>query len=868
MIENYQPDLFKTTKETRKKRGKIFLLDANSLIHRAFHALPTTLVNSKGEVVNAAYGFTSMLIRLLNDFQPEMIVAAFDSKTPTFRHDVYKDYKANRPETAEELIGQFPIVKEILNSFGIPIVEIEGYEADDILATLALKAKDESREIYIVSGDRDMLQLVNDSVKVLSNKKGISEIKVYNRQAVIERFGVNPEQIPDFLALKGEPGDNIPGVPGIGEKTAASLVSEYGSLEKIYENLEDLKGKKIFQSLSEHREQAFLSKMLALLSSKAPIDESLIEGCFQPDLASVKEALIKFEFISLLERIGLSSKTERLPRLKPSSKAELLDFDTVSRIASEVGQIYLYIDEKTGSVIAACADERKNAFSEIPDFKLAVFFQDVFPQLDFVCTNDLKKLAALLSENEVLSRMVNERKIFDLQIAQWLLDPDKKDYSPDSVLKDNSEKSYVFPRGIFDWAEMLSKSLTVEGMTNLYNEIELPIALILAKMEKTGVDIDLKRMNNLAAELQKRIEMEAKEIYKLTGYDFNINSPQQLAYVLYQRLKLKKGRKVKQHYSTDFATLSKLIDKHPSISHILHYRELFKLKTSFVEVFLSKVDSTSGKLSCNFIQTGTATGRIASEDPNLQNIPLKGEFSDELRQAINPGKGNVFVGADYSQVDLRMLAHISSEERLIEAFCKSQDIHSAVAAEVFGVPQKEVTRELRRVAKIINFSIVYGVSPQGLSEQASISFDEAERYIYKYFQHYPRVKAYMDAVVKEGYEKGYVSTIFGRRRYLPGLQSSNVRERSAAERLALNSPIQGSSADVIKLAMIKFERDLASSGLKAFLVLQVHDSLIAKCAEGDANAVAELLKNSMEQACELKVPLETKVSVGKTLADV
>ncbi len=873
-----QPELFgskgkiENTVVSSEKKKKIFLVDANSLIHRAFHALPLTLVNTRGIVVNAAYGFTGMLIKLVREFKPDLIVAAFDSKAPTFRHKIYEEYKAHRPEIAVELVNQFPMVKEILKAFKIPIIQIEGYEADDIIATYGKMALDAGHEVFIVSGDRDMLQLVDERIKVISTKKGISDIKIYDKEAIFERFGIYPEKIPDFLALKGEPSDNIPGIPGIGEKIASKLIAEFGSLENLYKNISSFEGKRLYDLLLKNKDMAFLAKSLATLSRKAPVDEKILDLAFEPDNARVAEVLTKYEFTSLLERMGLSAKYERVPEIKFLKESHSGDFFEVLKKFEKEKSGLLYIDEKLSSFTIATRDIFYSGKIQSNEFrKLKESLKKVLTDKFLLVTNDLKRLS-LVTDDEILKESLlassKAGRICDISLAIWLLDPERKDCSLESFFRIKEDKPFQSFGDVIDWASSLSGKLKSEEMFELYTQVELPVAILLAEMEAVGVPLDIKKFEELSREMESKIESESEEIFRLTGYTFNINSPQQLAHVLYDRLKLKKGKKRKQHYATDFATLLKLVDSHPAIIHILNYRELTKIKNSFVEVFLEKIDRKTGRIYCHFIQTGTATGRLASEDPNLQNIPLKGEYAEQLRKAIRPEKGNIFVGADYSQIDLRVMAHLSEERGLIEAFKHGEDIHTSTAIEVFGVKEEEITPELRRISKAINFGIIYGISPQGLSEQSGISYEEAVKYIEIYFQRYPSIKSYMEKTIKEAYENGYVKTILNRRRYLPGLHSSSISERRASERLALNSPIQGSAADIIKLAMLRFWRSVKNEGLNAKLILQVHDSLVVECEEEVADKIVKLLKDSMENAFSLNVPLAVKVSTGKSLADI
>lgn len=863
MQEN-QLNLF--SKKKKDKTGsnprKIFLVDANSLVHRAYHALPTTLTTSEGRVVNAAYGFASMLIKLIKEFSPDIIIAAFDSKEPTFRHKKYVEYKANRPETDEELVQQFPLVKEIIESFDIPIVEKEGYEADDIIA--AFSGLVEKDSVFIVSGDRDLLQLVNPNVRVLSTRRGISDIKQYDREGVFKRLNVYPEEIPDYLALKGEPGDNIPGIPGIGEKTASKLVRKYGSLESVYKNLEDFKGKKIYKKLYELKEQAFLAKKLATLVYDVPIDKNLISKKLVPDTKKITETFSKLEFSSLLSRLGVESKDLHIPELSAETLCKKISLEKLKNAVKQKNlMIFIY------------SNSQKKIFLGDGKFYSEVSAGDRKDVIDFLnssertYTNNLKVLVKNLPDIELSewSYLINNRKIVDLSIALWLLNPEQKDYRLKSLMDDN-KLPYRYISDVTNWGSDLLEKIESENMTNVFFNVESKIPPILAKMENLGLPIDLESLYNLSKELEQKIDNEEEKVLRLTGYDFNLNSPQQLSYVLFDKLKLEKGRKKKKHYSTNQATLLKLVNKHPAIMHILNYRELAKLKNSFVDVFLEKTEEKTNRLKGKFIQTGTATGRLASEDPNLQNIPLKGEFAVRLRETIKAPQDKLFISADYSQIDLRVMAHFSKEPRLIEAFRKNKDVHSSTASEVFAIEEGKVTSELRRIAKAINFGIIYGISAGGLAAQAGISVSDSRKYIDKYFERYKKVKDYMDNAVKDAYVKGFVTTLLGRRRYLKGLKSSNPRKRKAAERLVLNTPIQGTSADIIKLAMIEFSNLLQEKDFGAQIILQVHDSLVIECRKDQVREVINAIKSTMENVVELDVPLDLEIKSGRTFAEL
>lgn len=840
------------------KVKKVILIDANSLIHRAFHALPLSLRNSKGEIVNAAYGFAGMLIKVIKDFKPDAVIAAFDTKEPTFRHEVFKEYKANRPETADELIPQFNLVKKILKAFNIPVIEKAGFEADDILASLAFEGQKSGKEVYILSGDRDMLQLVDENVKVITTRKGVSDVKIYDRDKVFERFGVYPEEIPDFLALKGEASDNVPGVPGIGEKTAAELIRKFKNLEQLYANLEQLKGKRYYQALLDNKEAVFKARELVTLRRDLQVEKDLLEKPLHYDDAVVARVFVELEFQSLLKRLDIAGVQPEVG-FEPAAGASKAGFDDIVEVLRQKREAFVGVVEERA--VLSCAD----LYSEIP---VPEGFKKVFKEADLIFTNDLKILYRLLPEKlrPALEEAVAAGKIHDLSLLLWLENPDRKKYSLLDYLSAGDWFSQL-PAAL-DWGKKLLEKIKEQGMERVYREVELPLAVVLAEMEETGLPVDKERLYDLNKELERRIEEVESLIFSYSGVKFNIDSPKQLAYVLYDVLKIKPPARGRKKMSTDQATLLKLIHVHPIAEAVLSYRELTKLKRTYVEPFLEKVDPKTGRVHGHFIQTGTATGRLASEDPNLQNLPLKGNLALLFREAVKCPPGKIFVAADYANIDLRVLAHLSGDAKLVEAFLKNEDIHTKTAVEVLKAEPSKVDERLRRIAKAVNFGIIYGVTPEGLAEQAGISVQEARRYIESYFEKHQGVKHYLDETIKQAYEKGYVTTISGRRRYLPGLRSSSLAERNAAQRLAMNTPVQGSAADIIKLAMVRLRQRLAESGLKARLVLQIHDSLVLEVEEKKALEAGQLLVETMENAVKLSVPLKVSLKQGYSLAEI
>lgn len=843
-------------KSEQKNIQNLFLIDANSMIHRAFHALPVSLRNSKGEIVNAAYGFAGMLIKIIKDFSPDAIVAAFDTKEPTFRHKAYEEYKANRPETADELVPQFKLAKTILDSFDIPVIEMPGFEADDIIATLALQASKSGMKVFIVSSDRDMLQLVGENIKVITTKKGVSEVKLYDRNAVFERFGVYPEEIPDFLSLKGESSDNIPGVPGIGEKTAAELVRKYGRLEAILERADELKGKKYYQSLIENMQTALKAKELVRLRTDVPLRLEDILRKFSYDEKKVARVFSELEFQSLLNRLSISEPVLDV-EFQATEKASQAEFDEVYKEVAKEGVCFL---GKIGDTFVLSGT---STFCELKEQSQV---QKVIEEDASIVTDSLKELVRYLDKKqiELLEKKAASKKIYDISLLLWLSNPDKKKYFLTDYFTGESFKYYL--PDVIGWSQRIFERIRKEGLERVYFDVEIRLPFVLADMEAQGLPVDTEKLYSLKKELEREIENLESEIYNLAGVRFNIDSPKQLSHVLYTVLKIAPPQRTRKKYSTEQQVLLKLANSHPIVEKILSYRELTKLLRTYVEPFMEKVDAKTQRVYGRFLQTGTATGRLSSEDPNLQNLPLKGEFSKIFREAIRCKEGYIFVAADYANIDLRVLAHLSQDEKLVEAFKNDEDIHTKTAVEVLKASPESVDERLRRIAKAINFGIIYGVSPEGLAEQAGITYDEAKAFISEYFSKHPGVKRYLENVIKKAYEEGYVETILGRRRYLPGLKSSSVAERNASQRLAMNTPIQGSAADIVKLAMLSLYEKLRKENLQAKIVLQVHDSLVVEAEKAVSKEVAEILKESMENACKLTVPLKVSVKFSESLA--
>jgi DNA polymerase I len=865
---------------------KFVIIDGSSLVHRAFYALPL-LTTAAGLYTNAVYGFTTMLVKLLADIKPDAMAVAFDKSRVTFRNEAYAEYKAQRKATPSELAEQFPLVREMVRAFGIPALEEAGFEADDIIGSLACQARSQGYNVVIVTGDRDALQLINPSTQVLLTRKGISEMEMFDRQALITKYGVTPEQVVDLKGLMGDASDNIPGVPGIGEKTATKLVNEFGSVENLLANLDKVSGKKLQENLRENRELAVLSKKLATIDCNMMLQVPEEEFRFCPDTAKLRELFTKYEFKSLLARLdtlfpGLTAPSPivaALPR---------------ARIISGYGAVQEIITQVRGQARLDCC---AITAGQVPGIELrglavavgdgAVYipagtdgWQDVLALLadkDIAkATYDAKTLAsACLAVNTPLAGLS-----FDALLAAYLLDPTAASYPLEQLAEKYlgepapSRPKNTDPDAEADFAAwaagvvnrllpVMTGRIVEAGLEKLYCEIELPLVEVLAVMEFTGIKVDADYLQEMSGEIARKIDTLLVEIYQLAGEEFNVNSTKQLGSILFEKLKLPVQKKTKTGYSTDAEVLEKLAGEHPLIDKLLEYRMLTKLKSTYLDGMAVLISRSTGRLHTTFNQTVTATGRLSSSEPNLQNIPIRSDIGRKIRELFVPDRGFVeLLSADYSQIELRVLAHMSGDASLIDAFRHNKDIHTATAAEVFGVPESEVTPEMRSRAKAVNFGIVYGISDYGLSRDIGVNRKEAGLYIGNYFARYPGVKNYIDQMVADARDKGYVTTLFGRRRYLPEIHSSNFNLRSFAERTAMNTPIQGTAADIIKKAMVEVYRRLKEVGLKSRILLQVHDELVLEVVEEEAAQVAAIVKTAMEGAVGLDIPLSTEVKTG------
>ncbi len=858
---------------------KTVLIDGNSLVYRAFYALPTSLTLQSGQVTNAVYGFTSMLIRLLIDEEPDVVAVAFDTRAPTWRHERYVEYKAHREATPDELISQLPLVKEILAALNIPVFELPGYEADDILATLATKGLSGGDDVLVVTSDKDAFQLVSDDgIRVMTTRKGITDIVIYDCQKVEERYGITPEQVPDFLGLKGDSSDNIPGVPGVGDKTAAKLLQQFGTVEGIYAAFDDVKGARLRHNLDEYKEQALISKELAVLVKDLPMELADDLRLGEWDVEEVREVFTRLEFRTLFERFeanlgGVGHEgAPFLIEIKTENPEDSLLKTDAPAAGVGIAPIRDSAGKTTGWAIVVEKDEGFLAWAwgepKIPDG-----WKDWLANPSSIaCINDLKQT---FKDPFGLDDSFTGQ-IFDPMIAAYLLEPGALSYELEQLTRrylrvevdlTSGPKAAACQRAAAALAlkAPLQEALEQAGLTPVYEEIELPLIAVLARVETTGIGIDRRKLDELSSEFGAEIKTIAARIYNAAGEEFNINSPQQVSKILFEKLGLTPLRKTRSKgaYATDAAVLNKLAEKHEIVPLILSYRELAKLKSTYIDALPKMINPATKRLHTTFNQTVAATGRLSSSDPNLQNIPTRSKLGRHIREAfVPPHRNDKLLSADYSQIELRLLAHISKDQALTQAFSEGIDIHATTAAEVFGIPAAEVTPEQRRRAKAINFGIVYGQSPYGLAQQLDISQDEAKDYIELYFSRYPQVKEYMDRTIKEAHRDGQVKTLTGRVRPLPELKSANYNQRSFAERAAINAPLQGTAADIIKIAMIDIDRWLRASGLQTRMVLQVHDELIFEVPPLEEAVVVEEVEMRMRGAYELSVPLEVNLAFG------
>lgn len=884
---------------------KLVLIDGHSILNRAFYGVPD-LTNSEGIHTNAIYGFLNILFKILEEEHPDYLTVAFDLSAPTFRHKMYEPYKGTRKPMPIELKQQVPLMKEMLTAMGITIVSLEGYEADDLLGTIAKRTEAKGIEVSVVSGDRDLLQLATDNIKIRipKTKKGVTEIEDYNTAQVVDLYGVTPIEFIDVKALMGDASDNIPGAPGIGEKTASALIMNYHSIENAFAHIDEVKPPKAKKSLEENYEQVVLSKTLATIDIDAPIeydlDDSKADGYFTSEAYELckrynfKSILKKFDSQTINEvhkpnqaeenYIIIDDKKQVDNEFEAATNSSLCAFKIMFEDGRMFGVALKYIDGNDGVYIPVRANLTEEYIAEkimnlLLNAKGIVVALNLKEQLPYIAQIDSKVWFDSLKD-----------RLVDAGLAAYLLNPAKEGYSYDELSRDYNDtilpsKSEILIKLSMAEAAFTDESqlmriacmetsvlvkawdkikdgLVNEEMYKLFVEIEMPLLFVLNSMEREGVRVDRSTLVHFGDELAVRIAQIEKEIYEMAGEEFNINSPKQLGVILFEKLQMPNGKKTKSGYSTAADVLEKLAIDYPIVSTILEYRQLTKLKSTYADGLLKFIGNDE-RIHCHFNQTITQTGRISCTDPNLQNIPIRMELGREIRKAFVPKDGCIFIDADYSQIELRILAHMSGDDNLIAAYNSGDDIHKITASQVFHIPLNEVTKEQRSNAKAVNFGIIYGISSFGLSQDLSITRKEAKEYIEQYFEAYPTIKNYIDGLVASAKKKGYSVTMFDRRRTIPELASSNFMQRSFGERIAMNSPIQGTAADIIKIAMINVSKALQDMNLKSKLILQVHDELLIETYEDEVDTVKQLLIDNMKKAANLKVALEVGVESGK-----
>lgn len=868
---------------------KLVLIDGHSIIHRAFYGVPE-LSNASGFHTNGIYGFLNILFKIMDEENPQYLCVAFDRKEKTFRHKMFAEYKGTRKPMPEELREQIPMLQEVLKAMQVTVVSKAGYEADDILGTLAKKAEKDGKEVTLISGDRDLLQIASEHIKIRipKTKGGKTETEDYYASDVKEKYQVTPEQFIELKALMGDTADNIPGVPKVGEKTATSLMVEYGSIDEIYRHVEEISKKSIRESLQENRELADLSKVLATIKTDCELPVTMEEMKLKNFYTrEAYEYFQKLEFRNFLPRFDEKASEDSGLNGSYQCITDLTDCETVFTEAEQADRASFLVIKEEGECLAVClCFEKRKACLILPEGFITVpYLQDKMKTLSkkiTLVTFDLKDVYDFAAEEA--------KQPEDLKIAAYLLYPLKSEYFIEDLGREYlhiavKEREELFQKEklksvmetkrdlfteyagnlteiLFDSYEPVMKKLEEEGMLPLYRNIEMPLCRVLYDMEQAGVYVCRDALLNYGKMLSGQLEQLEKQIYEEAGEEFNIQSPKQLGEILFVKLGFKGGKKTKTGYSTAADVLEKLAPDHEIVSNVLEYRTLAKLKSTYAEGLLSCI-AEDGRIHTTFQQTVTATGRISSVEPNLQNIPMRMELGRQIRKAFLPKEGCVFLDADYSQIELRLLAHMSGDEELIRAYNEDADIHRITASKVFHVPFDEVTDLQRRNAKAVNFGIVYGISSFGLSQDLSITRKEAEQYIESYFAQYPKVKEFLDRTVEEAEKNGYVKTLYGRKRPLPELKSSKFMQRAFGKRVAMNAPIQGTAADVMKIAMIRVAKDLKEAGVDARILIQVHDELLLEVKEECLEETREILKNGMEQAAKFAVELIVDIHDGK-----
>ncbi|MBA7604054.1 DNA polymerase I [subsurface metagenome] len=907
------------------KKPLLVLFDGNALIHRAYHALPPLTVKKTGEVVSAVYGFAQMLLKVLNELKPTHYAIAFDKKAPTFRHQLFDRYKAQRPPTPDELVNQLGRVRELVEAFRIPIFELDKYEADDILGTLSYQASQQDIDTIIVTGDADTMQLVSPRVRVLYPKPGrsFSDTMLYDKAAVNDKYGVSPEHIADLKGLVGDPSDNIPGVPSIGKKTAAKLIQQFGTIEQIYAHIDEVTPPKLHDTLRENEAVARQSKMLATIVTQTPVSLNLADcRLSQYDRQQVTELFRELDFASLLPRLPELEAEEAAPELpytQVKTKPPQGDYHIISttpaldKLVNRLSTVKSFaFDTETTSLDAMSAQLVGLSLSpaqgeayyipvghvgwgQVEQLPLQQVIDRLKPPLEDanlakLAHNGKYDMTVLAGYGVTVNNLT-----FDTMVAAYLLGEKflglktlafsklNIEMTPISALIGSGAKqlsmSQVEVNKAADYAcadadatgqlvELLSAELHQQKLWQLFSEVEMPLVPVLLRMERTGVALDTELLRNMSHQLGEQLIKLETEIFGYAGHQFNVNSPQQLGRVLFEEIKLPAARKGKSKYSTEASVLEELRGTHPITGLILDYRQLTKLKSTYIDALPSLINPKTGRVHTSFNQTRTATGRLSSSEPNLQNIPIRGRAGKQIRQAFIAPSGSYLLAGDYSQIDLRSLAHLSQDPGLLSAFHQDEDIHAATAAQLFGVDASQVTPDMRRLAKTVNFGVIYGMSEYGLEQATELSREEAAQFIAAYFEKYPGVKQYLESTKQQARETGYVQTILGRRRFIPEINSSNRQLREAAERMAINMPVQGTSADIIKVAMINLYREMEKQRLKSKMLLQVHDELVFEVPKGELKTIRALASEVMSTALKLSVPLKVDTKMGSNWGEM
>ena len=897
-----------------ERGSRLLLFDGNSIVHRAFHALPPLTLSRTGEMVNAVYGFVNTLLKVIGEYKPTYWACAFDRPAPTFRHKEFAQYKAQRPAIPRELISQMGLVRRLVRSFHIPVFEMDGFEADDVLGTLSKKAGERGIEVVIVSGDNDMLQVIEPGVKALVPRRTFADTVLYDGKAVEAKYGVKPEQLPDFKALVGDASDNIPGIPGVGEKTAARLLEQFGSLDSLQSHIDEVTPEKLRPVLKEHLPRALGRRVLTTIVRDVPLDFSL-EDCRA-------SAYDRDEVVELFQELGFIKLLSRLPyeigKEGSAIEAKVTAAPGYQVVNSEaaLGRLVERLEKAADFVLDVEAEGKQAITAELVGIAVLLSSGETFyiplghQGLNQPAQLPLPQVAAWLKpalEDVRIKKTGYDGKRSMLVLARYGVELGGLDFDVMIAAHLAGEKNLALEALAFDRLGMEMASLTgltgtgksklsiaaleVERLARyagvcasaigrlknelepelkkldlwtLFTGVEMPLVPVLAAMERNGIALDSRLLGKLSAELAEKLAALEAEIYSSVGHKFNINSPQQLARVLFEELKLAQPRKTRKGYSTQAAILETLRGQHPVVELVMEYRQLSKLKSTYADALLELISpSADGRMHTNFNPTGTATGRLSSSEPNLQNIPVRGELGRMIRRAFTVPPGAYLLSADYSQIDLRVLAHLSGDPSLIAAFASNEDIHASTASRLFDVPRDEVSPEMRRVAKTVNFGVIYGMSDYGLERATELSREEAAQFISSYFDKYPEVGKYMEKTREQARKSGYVQTLMGRRRLIPEINSPNRLVREAAERMAINAPVQGTSADIIKVAMVRLHREMAQRGLRSKMLLQIHDELLFEVVEGEVAEMKALVSRLMSEAVPLCVPLKVDIKLGR-----